>query len=265
VKKIKTHCFIIAFSLFFCFLNAQRKEISGQLIAEDEVEGLHVLNKTAIKHAISNEDGTFRIPVKTLDTLIISGVKYQTQEIVIYSSTIELGQFNVPLIEKVNALNEVVVGKILTGSLESDVENSDAKPDINFYDLGIPGSTKIPPTQSERRLQDADHGQFIYYYGIGLVINVHKILNRINGDTKEYKERIEREFNEKCIYRLETEYSSIIFEAITIPENHKKEFFQFCFEDEQFNTICEDENQLNDVGFLLEKLKIFKSKLNEDD
>lgn len=261
---MKTISFIILF-LTFCAANAQRKNITGQLIANDEVEGLHILNRTAVKYTISLTDGSFEIPAKVLDTLVVSGVKYQTQEIIVTKSIIDSEQFNLQLIEKVNELKEVVVGKILTGSLESDIENSDAEPEINFYDLGIPGSVKLPPTQSEQRLNDADHGKFVYYYGIGISINVHKILNRINGDTKMYKERVISEAKEKCITRLKTDYANTIFQAIVIPENHKEEFFQFCLEDDQFYAICEDQNQINDVSFLLKKLKIFKMRLDEDD
>jgi hypothetical protein len=264
VKTIKVLCFCLVF-IVSLVLSAQNKNLKGQLIADDEVEGLHILNKTASKYTISNKNGSFIVPAKVSDTLYISGVKYEAQEVVISSSIIELGQFNVQLIEKVNALNEVVVGEILTGSLESDTQNSDAKPEINFYDLGIPGNTDLPLTQSEQRLYDADHGNFVYYYGIGIAINVNKILNRINGDTKEYKKRIEIEFKEKCINRLKSEYSQTIFEVIIIPKHYTEEFFQFCLEDNQFMTVCEDENKLNAVGFLLYKLKIFKINLNEDD
>ncbi len=264
MKRIKVLCFCLAFVVSF-LLSAQNKDLSGQLIADDEVEGLHILNKTASKYTISNKDGSFIIPAKVSDTLYISGVKYEAQEVVISSSIIELGHFNVQLIEKVNALNEVVVGKILTGSLESDLQNSDAKPQINFYDLGIPGNTDLPLTQSEQRLYDADHGQFVYYYGIGFAINIHKILNRINGDTNEYKKRIEIEFKEKCINRLKSEYSKTVFDVIAIPKDNKEEFFQFCLEDNQFKTLCEDENKLNAVGFLLDKLKAFQINLNEED
>ena len=245
--------------------NAQRKDLKGQLIATDDVEGIHLLNKTAAKYTISNEDGSFVILAKASDTLFISGLKYEAQEVVITQSIINLDHFSVQLIEKINELDEVIVGEILTGSLESDLENSDVKAEINFYDLGIPGNTNLPLTQSEQRLYDADHGQFINYYGIALSINIHKILNRINGDTKKYKERIEIEFKEKCINQLKVEYSKIIFDAVTIPKNHKEEFFQFCFEDHQFKSICEDENRLNAVGFLFDKLKMFKINLNEDD
>jgi hypothetical protein len=75
------------------------------------------------------------------------------------------GTFSVQLIEKVNQLDQVIIGKLLTGSLESDVQNSDSKTDINFYDLGIPGSTKLPMTQNERKLHDADAGPVGGDYG----------------------------------------------------------------------------------------------------
>ncbi|WP_179321239.1 peptidase associated/transthyretin-like domain-containing protein [Winogradskyella helgolandensis] len=263
MKKSKI---LFAVSAFFSvlFVNAQRTELNGKLIAEDEVDGLHIQNKTATKYTISNEDGSFVIPAKALDTLVISGVKYQTQEVVVSYAVIQLGELYVQMIENVSELNEVIVGKILTGSLESDLENLKIAPQINFYDLGIPGSTDLPPTQSEQRLHDADHGKFVYYYGIGISINVHKILNRINGDTKDYKERVKRESDEKCINQLKSEYASAIFDAVSISDNHKEEFFQFCLEDNQFSSICEHENQIQKVSFLLEKLKIFKIQLNED-
>lgn len=242
---------------------AQQKILKGQLIANDDVEGLHILNKTAVKYTISDENGGFNMPAEVLDRLYVSGVKYQPQEIVITADMMAKGELSIKLVENINVLNEVVVGKILTGSLESDIENSDAKPEINFYDLGIPGNTNLPLTQSEQRLHDADHGQFVYYYGIGLAINVHKILNRVNGDTKEYKARVKTEFNEKCVNRLKDNYANTIFEAIEIPKKHQAEFFQFCLEDENFNAICADDNELNDVSFLLEKLSRFKNQLDE--
>lgn len=257
--------FLLITFLSLCFAQAQRKNINGQLISTDEVEGLHIQNKSAAKYTISNEDGSFVILAQALDTLEVSGVKYQTQHIVISKSIIEIGQFNIHLIEKLNELHEVVLGTILTGSLESDIENSKTKPEINFYDLGIEASTDLPATQSEQRLYDADHGQFAYYYGIAIVINVHKILNRINGDTKEYKERVRIESNEDCINRFESEYSKTIFDEISIPEKHRAEFFQYCLEDIKFDAVCKDENNINDVSFLLEKLKIFKNQLNEED
>lgn len=255
MKKIKTFCFVTTL-LFVCILNAQRQELNGQLIANDEVEGLHILNKTAAKYTISNEDGSFVIPAKALDTLFISGVKYQNKEVIITSSIMELRQLNIQLIESVNELNEVVVGKILTGSLESDVENSDAKPDINFYDLGIPGYKGKPLTQNERKLHDADAGP-MGYIGLGAGVNLHKLLNTISGRTKKLKAIVALDDRDRCIQRLKDNYESFLFKNDTLAQNLRTEYFLFCQEDDEFLTLCNNNDDLKLLEFMQAKLKSY--------
>lgn len=58
----------------------------------------------------------------------------------------------VHLIENINVLDEVFVGKVLTGDLSIDIKNSDLKRPIDFYDVGIPRYTGIPKAQCERRV-----------------------------------------------------------------------------------------------------------------
>lgn len=64
----------------------------------------------------------------------------------------------VTLEEQINELEEVLVGKVLSGDLLMDIENVEGNPLINFYDVGILGYTGNPATQSERRLAEA--GEF---------------------------------------------------------------------------------------------------------
>ncbi|NRD23168.1 hypothetical protein HNV10_07945 [Winogradskyella litoriviva] len=252
MKKIR---FLFVLSLLFSlhFTNAQRKNINGQLIAQDEVDGLHIQNKSAAKYAISNEDGSFVIPVKVSDTLIVSGIKYQKKTLVITALIYESGQFNIPLIENVSELNEVVIGEILTGSLESDVENSDAETEINFYDLGIPGYKGKPLTQNERKLHDADAGP-MGYIGFGGGVNLHKLLNRISGRTKKLKAIVELDKRDACIKRLRDDYESILFEKDTLTSNLRAEYFLYCQEDEEFLNLCNANNQLRLLEFLQAKL-----------
>ena len=261
MKRSKTFFFIAVFFIL-SVVNAQRKDIKGQLIAADEVEGLHILNKTAAKYTISNDDGSFLIPAKVLDTLIVSGVKYQNQEIVISTSIMELGQLNVRLIEKINELNEVVVGKILTGSLESDIENSDAEPDINFYDLGIPGFVGKPLTQNERKLFDADGGDMVGLvggiYGGGPSVNLNKLLNTISGRTKKLKAIVELDTRDACLQRLKSSYESFLFKNDSLAKNLRVEYFQFCQEDDEFLLLCNKNDDLKLLDFLQEKLKAYK-------
>ncbi|WP_179343866.1 peptidase associated/transthyretin-like domain-containing protein [Winogradskyella ursingii] len=245
-----------------CVLNAQRKELRGQLIADDDVEGIHILNKTAAKYAISNEDGSFLIPAKAFDTLTISGLKYEIKEVIIIKSMVELGSFSVQLTEKINQLNQVVIGKLLTGSLESDLENSDAETEINFYDLGILGNVKKPLTQNEQKLHDAD-GQDWGAIGLGFSLNFHKLLNRVSGRTKKLREIVELDNRNKCITRLRREYAEIIFEKDSLAEHLKNEYFMFCEEDPAFELLCERNNDLKSIEFLKSKLIAYKENRKE--
>ncbi|WP_299119602.1 hypothetical protein [uncultured Winogradskyella sp.] len=256
MKKTNVLFFFVVFIIALTS-NAQTKDLNGQLIADDEVEGLHILNKTSAKYTVSNEDGSFVIPAKALDTLFISGLKYENQELIITQSIMDLGSFSVQLIEKINELDEVIVGKILTGSLESDLENSDAKTEINFYDLGIPGYKGKPLTQNERKLHDADAGP-MGYIGLGGSVNLHKLLNRISGRTKKLKEIVALDKEDNCIERLRREYEEAIFKTDTLADSLKNEYFYFCQEDEGFRALCEENNDLKAIEFLQTKLKAYK-------
>ncbi|WP_133085465.1 hypothetical protein [Winogradskyella aurantia] len=249
--------------LFFIWLTiigfAQRKDLKGQLLANDDIEGIHILNKTASKYTISEEDGSFIISAQPRDTLFISGLKYEVVDVVITEEMMLKGTLSVQLTEKINQLDQVIIGKLLTGSLESDLQNSDNKTDINFYDLGIPGSTKLPMTQNERKLHDADAGPVAAImggpFGGGVGLNFHKILNSISGRTKKLKTIVELDTKDKCINRLRREYEGIIFENNTLTHNLRNEYFLFAQEDQDFLAICSRKNDIEAIDFLKSKLK----------
>lgn len=253
IKKL----LVLQFVFFISVVNAQRKEINGQLEANDEVEGIHILNQTASKYTVSEEDGSFTIVAKASDTLFISSLKYQNKQFIITDSIVNLGYFKVQLTEAINELREVIVGKILTGSLQSDLENSDAETEINFYDLGIPGYKGKPLTQNERKLYDADAGSW-GSIGLGGSVNFHKLLNTISGRTKKLKEIVALDEEEKCISRLRIEYEAAIFETDTLTDNLKNEYFMFCQEDDGFKALCDENNDLKAIDFLKAKLKAYK-------
>ncbi|MGJ8548583.1 hypothetical protein [Winogradskyella wichelsiae] len=260
MQKSKFLFLIILFSIVG-FAGAQRIDLEGQLIAKDEVEGLHVLNKSALKYTISEENGSFVIPARVSDTLIISGVKYQLKEIVITDSIINSDYLRVQLIENISALNEVVVGKIFTGSLESDIENLKVKPEINFYDLGIPGYTGKPLTQNERKLYDANGGSMVDLvagaYGTGPSVNLNKLLNTISGRTKKLKAIVELDNREGCIQRLKRDYEAFLFEKDTLTQNLRAEYFLYCEEDARFLGLCNKKDEFALIEFLQAKLKLY--------
>ena len=123
----------------------------------------------------------------------------------------------VVLEEQINQLKEVIVGKILTGDLLSDIDNTEGDPPINFYDVGIPGYTGKTATQSERRLNEATTG--------GGFIPLNPILNAISGRTKMLKQQVALEAKDELLFSIKARLSEVFFELNPLEESLIMDFF----------------------------------------
>jgi hypothetical protein len=249
--SILSAIFVLVFSSMSM---SQTVEINGKVVVDDEdVEGIHVINKTSSRFTITNTNGHFTIPAKLNDTIVFSAIKYKPIEVVVDVVNIKSKTLNVFLKELVNELNEVFVGKILTGNLLSDIENSDAERDINFYDVGISGYTGKPLTQSERRYNEATTG--------GGIVPLNPILNYLSGRTKMLKNQIKLESLNECLESIKSNLAETFFEYNELPEANRTEFFYYCIEDEAFSSICQVKNDIGTLEFLKTKLEGYKENL----
>lgn len=261
---IRNSCWCLVFTFFSITASiAQSIDINGTVIVDDdEVEGIHIINKTAKKFTITNSLGNFSIPAKLNDTLIFSAIKYKSREIIITSVNIISKTLNVYLTELVNELDEIIVGKVLSWNLFLDVKNSHVKRDINFYDVGIPGYTGKPLTQSERRLKEA--GVFKPQMLFGLLLGsvpLNPILNGISGRTKMLKNQVRLERMTDCLNSIKSNLSEVLFEYNKLDDELRTEFFYYCGEDPEFASICLIKNDILTLEFLKTKLVSFKTNL----
>lgn len=238
-------------------------QISGKVIANSDVENVHVINNTSKKFATTTANGNFTISAKLNDTLVFSSIQYKLKIVLVDMVVITNKSLVVYLEDHLNELNEVVVGSVLTKDLESDIDNSKANPKINFYDVGIPGYEGKMPTQKERFLIEADHGKFLYFYGLGFIVNVNKLLNAVSGRTKKLKTMVKLEKRDELMYRLKANFSESIFQNQTLSEHQKIEFFFFCSEDKNFMIIGNTKSDLEILEFFQNKLKLYLSNLKE--
>lgn len=251
-------CSVFIFLLSFSICSqAQLQNLSGNVTADGEVEGIHVLNKTSVKYTITNTDGSFVIPVKLNDTLVFSALKYNIKEVVISQKTLSKLDLKVTLTDKVNELDEVVVGRILTGNLGSDLTNTQIEKPINFYDLGIKGSKKLPKTLNERKLYAATSSSG----GIPLI----GLINAITGKTKELRERVELDKDIACVNRLRSEYQAVVVNNEDFSEVLKERFFSFILDSEKLRTTCRSGSEFSKIEFLKAELQLFKSRIAEND
>ncbi|MEO8773312.1 MAG: hypothetical protein ABI263_03965 [Gelidibacter sp.] len=245
-------CLIFSLLLLVCLLNAnaQSVELNGKINAAVEVDGIHIINKTASRFSISNAHGEFIIPAKLNDTILFSGISYQPKEIVVTKFMLSSKEMPVYLEELINALDEVVVGKILTGDLMSDITNAELKPNLDFYNLGIPGYTGKLKTQSERRLYEATSG--------GGLVPIGLIVNAITGRTKRLKQHIKLEKADDCLDQMKSKFSEGLFSNYVLEEERKAEFFYYCQDDPEFEILCKTKNDMAIFEFLTIKLKAYK-------
>jgi len=96
--------------------------LSGEVTNTEEVEGIHVFNKTYQKYTITDSNGKFKIPVRVNDTVAFSGIQYDLKTVVITEELIENDLLEVALNTKINELDEVYLGYRLTGSLGIDAK-----------------------------------------------------------------------------------------------------------------------------------------------
>lgn len=246
--------FNIIIVLFFCqAVFSQSVEILGKVDSKIEVENIHVINKTAQVFAITNNKGEFIIPVSLNDTLVFSSIQHQPKTVLVDKNMILFKAIKITLDEQINELDEVIVGKVLTGNLHSDINNVEGKAPINFYDVGIPGYTGKPATQSERRLNEATTG--------GGLIPLNPILNAISGRTKQLKNQIKIEEKEELMQSIKGRLSKDFFASNPMEEHLKMDFFYFCADDENFIKYCKNETDFKILIFLKHKYRQYMENL----
>jgi len=250
--KIKRGIFIsslLCFQLYF----SQSVTVKGKVDSQVDVENIHVINKTAQVFTITNRNGEFEITVSLNDVIVFSSIQQKSKSIIVDKNMILFKALRVTLEEQINELDEVIVGKILTGNLLLDVQNVEGDAPINFFDVGIPGYTGKIATQSERRLYEATTG--------GGIIPLNPILNAISGRTKQLKTQVKLEENEALMLSIKGRLANDFFASNPLAEDLKMDFFFFCADDENFMKHCKNQTDFSVLIFLRMKYRQYLENL----
>lgn len=249
--------FIVLFLFVSYYGTAQNIELLGKVQSESDVENIHVINKTSQRFTTTNSYGEFRISVSLNDTLVFSSIQHKLQSILIDKEIVDNKTLVVYLEEQINALDQVVVGKVLTGDILSDVGNVEGEP-MTSKKAGIPSYQGKPKTQSERRLIEATTGAGI--------VPLNPILNAISGRTKELKRRVLLEEKETLMYSIKAKLSEDLFSLEPLHDDYVMEYFYFVSETDDFLERCKNKNDILVLEYLIEKIKIYKkNKFQSED
>ena len=257
----------VLFSFAVFSQSEDRIALQGMLLSEqNNLENIHVINKTAQVFTITDKNGRFTIRAKRQDTLAFSSIQHQRKDVIVTNENLLSKTLLVVLDEKINTLDEVVVGKVLTGDLLSDIKNVEGDAPVDFYDVGIPGYTGKPATQSERRLSEASTGpggqKLKWYAPLTGSIPLNPIINAISGRTKMLKNRVKMEARETLLVSIKSRWSKDFFTSNPLDESLRADFFYFCADDAHFLTHCKNQPDDKVLAFLRMKYAAYLKNMN---
>ncbi|MCB0433410.1 MAG: hypothetical protein KDD18_10595, partial [Mangrovimonas sp.] len=206
---------------------------------------------------ITNAEGRFRMNVNLKDTLTFSAVQYKPKQVIVNEQILSNKAMEVYLEVQVTSLDEVVVGKVMIGDLESDMKNFEETPDLNFYDVGIPGYKGKPKTQQERRLNEATTG--------GGIIPLNPIINAITGRTKRLKEYVKLERRDDLLYAIISRLGEDFLSIYPLDEDHEMDFFYFCSDAPDFELRCKNKSDIEVFEYLVEKYKRYQDNIKNSE
>jgi len=263
LRKTLVHIVILILIFFGFKLSAQESDskIDGRVYSKDaNVAATHVLNITRNRGTITDANGFFTISARFNDTLVFSAVQYQKKEVIVNLEMLNGKILEVLLEDTLIELNEVVVTPYnLTGDLSRDAKRLKIKPIVTASTLGLPNAYVKVKTQNERKLAEADSGKFIDFgnykldstFGPMVVINLHKILNRVSGRTKKLKKFVAIDKEIAILNKVKRFYHDTIYEyELKIPKSRINDFMNFCEVDSTYTEVVEADDILRLWEFL---------------
>jgi hypothetical protein len=246
----------LAFLLFVSFITqisfSQKTELLGKVKSPLEVENIHVINKTAQIFTTTNVYGEFRITASLNDTIVFSSIQHKLLSIIVDQKIVTDRTLVVALEEQLNALDEVIVGKVLSGDILADIGDVYGEP-MTAKKAGIPSYQGPLKTQSERKLIEATTG--------GGIIPLNPIINAITGRTKELKNQVKLEEKETLMYSIKARLSENLFEMNSLDQEYIMEYFYFVSEQDDFLSWCKNKSDIHILEYLNENLTAFKNQL----
>jgi hypothetical protein len=239
--------------IFFmgCYLlitySAMGQQLSGRVMQEAQpVPDVHILNISAERATITDENGYFSLLARVGDTIYFSAVQLRRKFLNVTPEMLE-SEIIVPLEEFVNELDEVVVRPFdLSGDIARDLRQMPAEKPVVASTLGLPNAYVKPPTQVERKIHEATTG--------GGIVPLNPVLNAITGRTRYLKKILAAERKLARTNRVREFYPDSLFVyELRIPAHKIDDFMYYCEIDTAFSREVDTADRLRIWEYLKRK------------
>ena len=234
------------FSLFFLSFSYTQQErilLRGKLLyRNNNVISANVINNSAQTNTITDGDGEFEIFVKLDDELIFSSVQYKIKSVIISKEDLKNNRIVVEVNEKVNFLDEVVIGP---ENQEKFLELKEEE--FKRVDYLSDKSTKIDN-------EIIREGKF--YNGLNFVNLAKFVSNRLN---KKY-------IGEESFKLIPSEVLPFIFDEsffiddLKIPSERVLDFLKFIDSDFNENKLLTKNQEFHLINYLILKAELYNKQ-----
>ena len=237
---------VFLFSISFSIDAQQRMPLKGRIVA-DSLNGaaINIVNLSSKTGTTNNTSGEFEIEVKVTDTLLFSSVQYEIREVIISEEILSESLLSVPLIDRVNQLEEVSISNI---SLSGDLNNDLA--DIPVFDQGAVGfklPNKPKPTLIQRKISSAAGSPLLY------------LINTLNGRLKMLKKaQAIMDYENWIDVGLDVLPPEFFTDELNIPKEKIRQFVYYCAEDPSFVDLLKKGDALEIIDHYLGKAAAFQ-------
>lgn len=244
-------------------INAQsnRTEIEGKIIVEgDDIEGISIYNKTALKGTVTDFLGGFIIPARVNDTIEVRALRYQDFDVVINQNIIDSKRLRIYLIQQINLLEEIVISNNkFSGELVTDLKSIKTfTPKMDAIYFGVKSERKLNESpndflRTDKTIANLTNQAKPLVNGLDLVNVVDQILLPLfRSEVNNKKEIGVPEVPAEAVkYYFGSEFLSDNFK---IPKYRVEEFIRFVENEEDFDFT------LLNYGRELEFLELLSNK-----
>lgn len=253
--------FFIVFLLISAKILAQdeRVTIKGQLMVDTEdLSDIHIINKTSGRGTLSSKTGSFEIPVKVNDSLLVTGIQFYEKRLRISQNVIDNERIIIKLFTKINQLDSVAVSELrLKGNIKDDLSSVELDPnihggalDFSQYDFGA----SVEDIKHDMRELDATRLTDPNYSRVGIqLLQLFGIDLFKNTGRKEREKKAQNALRQK----IRIDYGNDFFtKTLKIKESLIDDFLLHC-QQKGLLTIYKEQNKLNFVDVLAKESKIY--------
>lgn len=224
-----------------------RQFLKGKVLYRSvNVPNQNVINTTSGEATISNDQGEFAIRVKEGDQVAFTAVNYQLMVVKINAEILAKNRLVVEVLEKVTALDEVVVSpENQEGFLR--VKNEDFK----AFDYETDRGTEVVNIAESQVVRGMEHG-------INFV-NIFKALFK-----KSEGEGVEREPLKVSEVMRQVYDDEFFVVDLKLPQDKIDQFLYFCDDKLPSQTLLRKENEFQLIDFLVTQSEVFLESLDKE-